>query len=46
MRDAITARNLIEEAARLGYGHTATLRAVEEQDATGAAGRDGCGATS
>jgi hypothetical protein len=31
MRDAVSARNLIDEAARLGYSHTAMLRAVEEQ---------------
>jgi hypothetical protein len=31
MRDAVSVRNPIEEAARLGYSHTAMLRAVEEQ---------------
>ena len=30
MRDAVSARNLIEEAARLGYGHAAMLRAFRQ----------------
>jgi hypothetical protein len=31
MRDPVSARNLIEEATRFGYSHTAMMRAVEEQ---------------